>query len=218
MPVDVFTYKPKSTFWVTYEATVEYSCSQKPVVVKKRICGCNHFAFIFGYEDKMDAFVHDSRMVDCVKSDCNDAINYDLEIKFIVYSKIGLGFGIGGFGTGTLGFPTRSVCEREKYETECVCCDSEIDDHRKRQALFQNANTPDEERSAIPLAVTLSALAATAITPIFLSTAGNFVEYYLSAILLGLVGSGIIVCRRVLKLREGIRKNNRNKRDHDTAA
>ena len=201
MPIQTFRYKPKNTFWVTVEITVEYLCTEKPSILHQRIYGLTQFGFIVCYQDKIQAFIHKSRMISCEHYECKKAIQLELEIKYSVSSEIGLGIGIGNIGTGAFGFPTRAVEEVKNFQTECECCDQEIQDKRKIQSLLQVHDYGSEQKSSIALVLALSAISiATGFALKNFDKPGYFAEIFIGSMLLGVVVSGVIVFRRLSKL------------------
>jgi|GEM_PF-4836150 len=121
-PVDRLNYQTKGTVGIAVEVLLTYGCNEAPKVDKVKITGFNQIGFIISSEYEVEGYVNNSSRKKCERRGCNNAIQYDVEIKFFVYLVVGIGFGFGG-GTGTLGYRSPSFQQSSKFTTECICCD-----------------------------------------------------------------------------------------------
>lgn len=201
MAIKNFDHKPRNTFGVTVESTVQYDCLNKPVIVGKRMVGFTRFGFIISYEDKIDAFVHRAKLLPCAQSDCARAIKYEFEIKYFVACEIGIGINIGKLGTGTFGFPIRSVEEVASFSTECECCDGELEQQRSMQLLLQPRDSEYQRNNALSLLLALAAVAGSVAMAInHLSDPGKSAETFMGLLFAAVAASAIVTLIRYRKL------------------
>ncbi|HEY3699712.1 MAG TPA: hypothetical protein VGK97_10300 [Spongiibacteraceae bacterium] len=201
MAVKNFTHKPKNTFGVTVESTVQYDCLNKPAIVGNRMVGFTRFGFIISYEDKIDAFVHRAKLLPCAQDDCARAVKYEFEIKYFVACEIGIGINIGKLGTGTFGFPIRSVEEIASFSTGCECCDGELEQQRNFQLLLQPRESEYQRNNALPLLLALAAVTGAAAMAInHFSDPGKGAETFVGLLLAAVAASGVVTWVRYRKL------------------
>ena len=217
MSVQIFRYKPKNTLGITVEVTTDCTCTEKPIV-SGRLCGLSQFGLLLCYEDKVQTLLHKWKVVKCDLDECDKAISYELEIKFLISCEIGLGIGIGNLGTGAFGIPTRSAEESVTFHTECICCDAEIENERIAQSMFPIPPIPSEKRSIIPLVVMLLAIVVVAAVSYRLDITRDVTEYISTAMLFGILASGLAVYGRMRRLIRGFKTPSEDKDEHNTAA
>ncbi len=123
-PVDLFEHETAATIGIGVEVHVSFGCDQAPKIERTVITGLNQVGFIFSSEYEVDAYIDGTRRSACSIEGCEQAIQYEIDVRFIVYLVIGVGFGL-GWGTGTAGFRTRKSNRTETYTTRCICCDKE---------------------------------------------------------------------------------------------
>lgn len=123
-PVDLFEHETAATIGIGAEVHVSFGCDQAPKIERRVITGLNQVGFIFSSEYEVDAYIDRTRRLSCTIERCERAIQYEIDVRFIVYLVIGVGFGL-GWGTGTAGFRTRKSNRTETYTTRCICCDEE---------------------------------------------------------------------------------------------
>ncbi len=121
-PVDLFEHKTAATIGIQAEVHVSFGCDQVPKIERTKITGLNQVGFIVSSEYEVYAYIDRTRQIACRNEGCDHAIQYEIDVRFIVYLVIGLGFGF-GWGTGTAGFRTRKSNRTETYTTRCICCD-----------------------------------------------------------------------------------------------
>jgi hypothetical protein len=120
--VQSFDYDPDSTVGIGVTVEVEYGCKKDPEVKKTEITGVNQVGFIVSSEYKVNAYVDSFKKIECELEDCEKGVKYEITVKYFIYLKAGIGFGL-GWGTGTLGWTSKPVIETETFTTECICCD-----------------------------------------------------------------------------------------------
>ena len=123
-PVDLFEHETAATIGIGAEVHVSFSCDQAPKIERTVITGLNQVGFIISSEYEVDAYIDRTRRRACRIEGCERAIQYEIDVRFIVYLVVGVGFGL-GWGTGTAGFRTRKSNRTETYTTRCICCDEE---------------------------------------------------------------------------------------------
>lgn len=123
-PVDLFEHETQATIGIGAEVHVSFGCNQAPKIERTVITGLNQVGFIFSSEYEVDAYIDRVRRIPCSLDRCEVAIQYEIDVRFIVYLVIGVGFGL-GWGTGTAGFRTRKSNRTQTYTTRCICCDDE---------------------------------------------------------------------------------------------
>lgn len=121
-PVDKFSYDTQGTVGISVEILVTFGCDQEPKIDKTKITGLNQVGFIISSEYEVEPYVDGSKKVPCEKKGCQEAIQYEIVVKFFVYLVIGVGFGL-GWGTGTAGWRSKSLVQSTNFTTRCICCD-----------------------------------------------------------------------------------------------
>ena len=123
-PVDLFEHETAATIGIGAEVHVSFGCDQAPKIEKTVITGLNQVGFIVSSEYEVYAYIDKTRRRACTIERCERAIQYEIDVRFIVYLVIGVGFGL-GWGTGTAGWRRRKSNRTESYTTRCICCDEE---------------------------------------------------------------------------------------------
>ena len=134
MPLHRHKFKPRNTLWISVEIIVAFFCDSPPEIKSTKIRGLKNFAFIFGHEYDIEALIDDYKQVTCERPDCSNAIQYECVFKTFVSETVGLGLGIGNWGTGTAGWSCDATEEEQKLITPCICCDKELEKKRVVQA------------------------------------------------------------------------------------
>jgi hypothetical protein len=125
-PVDLFEHQTAATIGIGAEVHVSFGCEQNPKIERSVITGLNQVGFIISSEYEVDAYIDRIRKQPCTLENCEQAIQYEIDVRFIVYLVVGIGFGL-GWGTGTAGFRTRKSNRIQSYTTRCICCDQEAE-------------------------------------------------------------------------------------------
>ena len=122
-PLDLFEHNTAATVGIAAEVHVFFSCTQEPKIERTVITGLNQVGFIISSEYEVNAYIDKVRRKRCEMADCTNAIQYEIDIRFIVYLVIGVGFGL-GWGTGTAGYRRRKSNRTQSYVTRCICCNN----------------------------------------------------------------------------------------------
>lgn len=125
-PLDLFEHQTTATIGIGAEVHVSFGCKQLPKIERTVITGLNQVGFIVSSEYEVDAYIDSITKQVCQLEGCEGAIQYEIEVRFIVYLVVGIGFGL-GWGTGTAGFRTRKSNRTQTYTTRCICCDKEAE-------------------------------------------------------------------------------------------
>ncbi len=135
MPLQRHKFKPRNTLWISVEIIVDHSCESPPEVKSTKIRGLKNFAFIFGHEYDIEVMVHDYTKLTCQQPDCSNAVQYECVIKTLVSDTVGVGFGMGNWGTGLAAWSFEATEQEQKLTTPCICCDSKVEQKSMVQAL-----------------------------------------------------------------------------------
>ena len=125
-PLDLFEHKTAATIGIGAEVHVSFGCEQNPKIERTVITGLNQVGFIVSSEYEVDAYIDRIKKKSCQLENCEKAIKYEIDVRFIVYLVIGVGFGL-GWGTGTAGFRTRKSNRTQTFTTRCICCDDNLE-------------------------------------------------------------------------------------------
>lgn len=139
---DCFRYKPPNTIWIGCELFVKYNCGNEPEVINLIITGINQIGFFASHQYIVNASVEDFWPMVCQKEECERAIRYKFDVRFNVYEKVGVGFGL-GVGTTTFGWQRASKEYVETFTTRCICCDD--------KKLFFQKHVLQEEPWRLPV-------------------------------------------------------------------
>ncbi|MGP0068805.1 MAG: RHS repeat-associated core domain-containing protein [Isosphaeraceae bacterium] len=125
-----YQFKPTSTVGIGISSEVSYWCNEPPKVDNTEITGVNQVGFIISSEYKVNSVVDSfTKRTDgscCCSGDrpgvpTGVRTSYEFTIRYFIYLKAGLGFGL-GWGTGTLGWTSDPTEETATYTTNTICC------------------------------------------------------------------------------------------------
>lgn len=198
MPLQRHTLKPRDTLWISVEVIVAYSCDSPPEVKSSKIRGLRQFAFIVGHEYDVDVMVDEAKRVPCQQLDCDYAARHDYDIKIFVSDTIGLGLGIGNWGTGTAGWSFPATEETQTLETPCICCDDTLEGKRM---YLESKDIQRRALDSVSLIIGFSALAsAIALSVVYFDHPSSLGKIFLSGVSFVLFSSVLVALRRVLAL------------------
>lgn len=210
MPLHRHKFKPRNTLWISVEIIVAHSCESPPEVKSTKIRGFKNFAFIFGHEYDIEAMIDDYKQLTCQQTGCNNAMKYECVIKTFVSETVGLGLGIGNWGTGTAGWSFDATEQEQRLTTPCICCDNKLE----QKSIFQAPKVIDQRAyDSISLIAGLSVLAfAIALSILYFDHPSNLGKIFLYGVSTASAASVSVTLLRIIEyLKRSKHKNKQTK-------